>query len=202
LRRHGGEPGRSCAAHELQQHGLGLIVGMMRERDDIRIGRRERRVAFGARRCLEAFAARPLDAHAMHRKRHVPRGALGRAKRRPRIGMCRESVMDVRGGECDAELRREAGERIEERHRVPSARQRDDDAKRRGITPRRCCRSIASNRCCRSEGLAHGDEHRFNGCGGVRHGNRERPSEISCGGETCPPASRLDQPAGISLYLP
>jgi hypothetical protein len=64
-RRNAGEPAHSRALEETHQHGLGLIVGGVTQRDpmgrDAGGGRLERRVPGFARRCLERAVG--IDRH-------------------------------------------------------------------------------------------------------------------------------------------
>jgi hypothetical protein len=123
---------------------------MMRERDDVRIDGRERRIACRAGGGLEAGAAGTRDVHTMHREGHVAGGALAFAEGRPGIGLLRQAVMDMRGGECAGKTRRETPEGVEEHHRVAPARQRDRDA-------HGAC--TVAHRIARSERFAHGVQH-------------------------------------------
>ncbi len=134
---------RTGAAQELQQQRLGLVVGMVRDRDDVGIGRGERGVARGTRRRLEALAGRPRDPRPVHRQRDRPARALGGAELGPGVGIRREAVVDVQGGHGDRQLARERGQRVEQHHRIAAARQRDGDgeAPGYGIAPKRQQRS-------------------------------------------------------------
>jgi hypothetical protein len=96
---HGGDALESRAPQQLQQHGLRLVVAVMRERDDRFRSRRVHRVAGGPRRGFQSVRGIAIDVNA----RDVERDATARAKRAtgagPRIGVGTQAVMDVYRGE-------------------------------------------------------------------------------------------------------
>ena len=77
--RHRREPLHAGAAQRLQEHGLGLVVAVVRQRHEVGARPRERRVPRRARRRLEPRRMVAIDAHALDDERHAARSA-----RRPR----------------------------------------------------------------------------------------------------------------------
>jgi hypothetical protein len=110
--RHGGKAARTRAAKKLQQQRLGLVVAMMRERDDGRAacarGLDQRRVPHVTRFGLEARPRRARNFDPMHRKRGRRAAAELFAERGPRIGVRGDAVMHVGGtrmrGSCAATI--------------------------------------------------------------------------------------------------
>jgi len=120
--RHAGHALQSRAAHELQEHGLGLVVEVVRERD---VGLRARGVDAIARFAggrLEAAARIARDLHALDGKRDAARSAEALAERGPAIGVGRQAVVNVHRGEGTAALARQ---RVEQHDRIHSAGKSD-----------------------------------------------------------------------------
>ncbi|VWC16633.1 hypothetical protein BUB20358_05593 [Burkholderia ubonensis] len=129
-RRHRGDPGDTRAAQQLQQHRLGLIVGVLRQPQHGRAmplaHRVERRVAALPRTRLDpgAAVARHVDAHRIECDAEL-RGARLRV-RGPRVGVRAQPVVDM---QRDAARRaRDAYGRVEQHRRVEPAAVRDRDA--------------------------------------------------------------------------
>ncbi len=178
---------RTRAAQELQQQRLGLVVGVVRERDEVGVDGGERRVARRARRGFEAHSAAALDPRAMHDERDVALRAFGRAECRPRVGVGGQAVVDVQRGELDAMFGRDAREGVEERDRIASAGKRDGDAGRaRPPSQRSAAMATSASRTASSTGASPAPAASF----------------IVRSRSQSPPAPLPDQPAGISLNFP
>ena len=109
------------AAQELQQHGLGLVVGVVRERNQVRTSTRKRGVARFARRSLGAVT--PLHLDASDSEGHAEGPAPRTAKARPRRGVRAQLVIDVQRPKLEAHPRRDSRKKIEENDRVDAAAQ-------------------------------------------------------------------------------
>ncbi len=128
-RRHSREPRGPGAARELEQHGLGLVVFVLREGDEVRRLRGEQGVAGRARRAFDA--------------ERVMRGKIGllhrAAQRVPACGSAREpcpsrriradAVIDVQAVERERATRRERREQVEQYDRIDPARQGERQAR-------------------------------------------------------------------------
>ncbi|EDT37376.1 hypothetical protein BamMEX5DRAFT_6844 [Burkholderia ambifaria MEX-5] len=130
-RRHRGQAGNPRAAQQLQQHGLGLIVRVLRDpehRHAVTLAHCiERRIAAlaGGRLDAEAAVARHVDTLRFERDTE----SLGRRlrMRNPRIGVRTQAVMHVQRDA--ARCASHAHGRIEQHRRVEAAAVRDRDAR-------------------------------------------------------------------------
>ena len=122
---------RTRAAQQLQQHGLGLVVGMMCERNDVDVLGEEALVACAAGERFEAAATLARDLHAMQSEAQSALRALRGAEFCPAGRVRRQAVVDVNGGERDGVPFGEPRHRIEQRHRIHAARERDGNARLR-----------------------------------------------------------------------
>ena len=132
LLRHGREPMRTGAPQQLEEQRLGLVVGVMRERNNVHVGFGERRVSGRAGGCLHARAAGTLDAHALHRYRNGTLCAFVDAELRPAIGIRGKTVVNVHSAERDTKFGGERGEGVEKYDRVAAPGERDSDPGRMG----------------------------------------------------------------------
>ena len=90
---------RARAAHQLQQQRLGLVVAVMRERDERHTGGRrhlrQRRVAQSSRFAFKTVLRCAGNGDRAHRQRDIAFGAEVGAKMLPVVRMGRQAVMDV-----------------------------------------------------------------------------------------------------------
>jgi hypothetical protein len=132
VRGHRGEPVRAGAAQKLQQQRLGLIVGMVGQRHGVDVRGAQARVARRARQRLEGFAAAALQVQPMRGQRHAALRTLRCAERRPVVGVRRQAVVDVDGGQRELVPRGAPDGGLEQHHRVDPARQGDGHTRTRG----------------------------------------------------------------------
>jgi len=111
---------RARAAQQVEEHGLGLVVELVRERDRVRAQPREHRAARLARRRLEA-PARLRHADAAHGERHAPVAAQLPAEARPGVGVRAQPVVHVHRAQGVAVARREFAQQVKEDHRIDAA---------------------------------------------------------------------------------
>ena len=113
--RHATGPTRSGAAQQVHQHGLGLVVELVSQREHVEGQLGERRIA---RRAGSGFQALPAfgDAHAAHRERHLQPLAQCAAEARPAVGVRAQAVMDVRRRHLLALC-----QRVQQHHRIDAA---------------------------------------------------------------------------------
>jgi len=125
-RGHGGDAGETCAAQQLQQHGLELIVLVMRREERLAVAQRltEPPVAHGARGGFERFAGERSHGRAQHRERHGECAGHAGAVRAPAPRVRMQPVIDVDGAQLEGRAR-ERGERAEQRRRVRTAAEGD-----------------------------------------------------------------------------
>jgi hypothetical protein len=129
-RRQDGKAARSRAAKQSQKYGFGAVVGVVRRREKAGRARNasglERRVAGGTGARLEVSAGRERNARA--RKRHSD--ALGKTSSELElVGRLRpETVIHGVRNQLEVEFFAQVREHVEKRHRVGTARNRDENA--------------------------------------------------------------------------
>ena len=123
---HGGEPGNTGTAQQLQQHGLKLVVLVVGgEQHLVRPqGLRQRRVACQARRRLGRGTARTRYEDAAHFEGHTERSGAAPAMRTPARGVRPQLVVDVHRPHLQAPAP-QPRERRQERGRVRAATEGD-----------------------------------------------------------------------------
>ena len=124
-RRHGGQPTWAGTAQQLQQHGFGLIVGVMCEGNHLDVACHEALVSFGPRQRFEALPGLALEVQPMHRQRHRARRALLGAEACPSVGVGRQSVVNVDRRELERMVERYVHQRVEKHHRIDAPRERN-----------------------------------------------------------------------------
>ena len=128
-RRHPRQPRGPGTAHELQQHGLGLIVLVLREGDEVRAQRGEVRVAGRAGRTFEAERAMRRQVRLLHRAAQPVPPCRGPGEPGPLRRVRADAVIDVQAVEREGVTRRERREKLEQRDRVDAARQGERQAR-------------------------------------------------------------------------
>ena len=124
-RRHGGQPTWAGTAQQLQQHGFGLIVGVMCEGNHLDVACHEALVSFGPRQRFEALPGLALEVQPMHRQRHRARRALLGAEACPSVGVGRQSVVNVDRRELERMVERYVHQRVEKHHRIDAPGERN-----------------------------------------------------------------------------
>lgn len=99
LLRHGGGTGHPGPPQEVQEHRLGLVAAMLRQRYPVGPAGRECGIAQPARSAFQTFTRLPRHLNAAELKRHLPRLAQCGAKLRPGVGVRAQTMMDVQRGE-------------------------------------------------------------------------------------------------------
>jgi hypothetical protein len=116
-------------AQQLQQHGFRLVVGMVRQRDEISGMPGQGRVAQLARGRFDAvIIAQRRDVHAFDLQRDAVSRAKLDAEIRPGVGIGADAVMDVQGGKAPFEAWREEMQQVQQHDRIHAAAQADEDA--------------------------------------------------------------------------
>lgn len=124
--RNGGEPIDAAAAQGIEQHGLGLVVAVLREQDGVGVDFGKRRHTCVARGCLRALTTGTLDDHppCEETRTHVRCDAL--AMRHPVIGCGLQAVVDVN---CDrwarADVARDPADRVQQDRGIKPAAETD-----------------------------------------------------------------------------
>ena len=134
------QPPDARAAHQAQQEGLDLIVGMVRGQQRLTGRQRLRKggVAGTPGGGLDAVAGRAIDIDQDDFERHSQRSGHARAMRRPGIRIVMQTVIDVDGSQAGvAEFRAQFVQRVQEHRRIESAAERDTPLPRFGAAGRR-----------------------------------------------------------------
>jgi hypothetical protein len=113
---------QSGAAHELQEHGLCLVVQVMRERN-VGLGPRGvDRITQLAGGGLDSIGRLAIHVHAFDREWHLTRRAEIAAELRPAFGIGAQSMVDMHGSDRARTLSRH---RIEQHDGIDAARETD-----------------------------------------------------------------------------
>ena len=119
--RHRSDALQPGAAQQLQQHRLGLVVEVVRERDDRLVTPRVDGIARAARRAFQPLGGAALDMHALDRERHAAFGAEALAECGPRVGVGAEAVMHVHRANGSPRLAAMARHEVEKHRRIEAA---------------------------------------------------------------------------------
>ena len=122
---HGGERMRAATAQQLQQHGLGLIVLMMRQGNDRGRGTAVGGIALGARHGLQTVAAAQRHLHMLDAQRHLIALAPRATVRHPGVGVAAQPVVHMDGGQMNMALPPGAPQQIQQHHGIESAGKSD-----------------------------------------------------------------------------
>ena len=177
------DPRKPCeagAAHDAEEDGLGLIVGLVAEGHAARAAlggqrrqRAEARLAArrpaGTRRAAPRAPPRRRHASAGERQRRAPRRARGPASA-PGRRLGAQAVVDARHLQRQPQPPAQLPQGVQERHRIGSARHRDDRPDRRARTGDRARRWSA-----RTVDSMRGELSAIDGCAMVP--DRPRPPD-------------------------
>lgn len=131
-KRHGRRTLDTRAAQQLQQQGFGLVVGVMRECDEVARLPGECRMAQLACRRFDAVLAQRGNVHRFDMQRNGVLRAEPGTEIRPGIGVLADAVMDVQCGKPPRKTRCELVQQVQQHHGIDSAAQADQDGTVRG----------------------------------------------------------------------
>ena len=130
--RHGCRPLDARTAQQLQQQGLGLVVGVMRQRDEVARLPGKRRMAQLARRRFDTVRAQRGNVYMFDMQRNGVARTESDTEIRPRIGVGADAMMDMQGGKLPGITRRELLQQVQQHNGINPAAQADQDGAVRG----------------------------------------------------------------------
>ena len=121
--RHAGCPADARSSQEIEEKGLGLIVLVMSQNQEFRIGFGESVVAGPTRRYFQAPIPLELYIDPPYFERDAPCLAQLLAKCLPLIGIHAEAVVDMQGRKMESMPFRQLAKNMEKKDRIHTARQ-------------------------------------------------------------------------------
>lgn len=121
--RHASCPADARASQEIEEKGLGLVVLVMSQDQEFRIGFDKSVVAGLTRRCFQATIPLELYIDPPYFERDFPCLAQLLAKCLPLIGIRAEAVVDMQGRQMESMPFRQLAKNMEKKDRIHTARQ-------------------------------------------------------------------------------
>ena len=112
--RHRGQPLRPRATQQLQEDGLRLVVGMMRERHHVGAGAVQSRVPGATRDFFKTLARLSRHRDPLHAQRNPQPAACRHTVVRPCVGIGRQAVMHMQRAQSRAAALYRVGQNVQE----------------------------------------------------------------------------------------